>query len=133
MQQQGPMIGRTGGLVRRYCCVALLLCAAASIASPAHALEPGNAWTRSGPPLAANAFISPRAGSSGALAQLNGFAAGDIDHSGGGIFDEVRLGVLGFWQDNACEEQGAYVTGQILFDPFFPRFDNWFLNVLLRR
>jgi len=126
------MIAGKGDFVRRYCCVVFLLCAAAVVGSPARALDPLNAWTRSGPPLAANAFVSPRPGGSGAIAQLNGFPAGDTDHSGGGIFDEIRLGVLGFWQDNAGEEEGVYVTGQVLFDPFVPRFDNWFLNVLLR-
>jgi lipid A 3-O-deacylase len=54
------------------------------------------------------------------------------DFSHGGIFDEVRLGALVFWQNNASTEQGLYATGQVLFDPFVRRFDNWALNVLLR-
>lgn len=56
--------------------------------------------------------------------------AGDFSH--GGIFDEVRLGALAFWQDNATTEEGVYATGQILFDPFVRPFGNWALNVLLR-
>jgi opacity protein-like surface antigen len=54
------------------------------------------------------------------------------DFTHGGIFDEVRLGVLGFWQQNATSEEGVYLTGQLLFDPFLEPLDNWFLNVLAR-
>lgn len=52
--------------------------------------------------------------------------------SDGTIFDEVRLGVLGFWQQNAESEEGVYLTGQVLFDPFVRPFNNWILNFLLR-
>jgi opacity protein-like surface antigen len=55
---------------------------------------------------------------------------GDFSH--GGIFDEVRLGVFGFWQDNASSEEGVYAAGQVLFDPFLDPFNNWLLDALLR-
>lgn len=56
--------------------------------------------------------------------------AGDFSH--GGIFDEARIGVLGFWQENAESEEGVYVAGQVLFDPYLDPFNNWFANTLLR-
>lgn len=66
----------------------------------------------------------------GRASYLFGSRSSDFTH--GGIFDEVRLGVLGFWQDNASGEEGAYATAQILFDPFVDPFNNWMLDVLLR-
>ena len=50
----------------------------------------------------------------------------------GGIFDEVRAGVLGFWQNNAESEEGVYITSQVLFDPFVPPLDYRILSFLLR-
>jgi len=61
---------------------------------------------------------------------VGGRPVGDFGH--GGIFDEVRIGVLGFWQDNAESEEGVYIAGQVLFDPFVDPFNNWLLDVLLR-
>lgn len=74
------------------------------------------------------AFVSPTADAAGAPS----LALYDDSYAGGGILDEVRLGVLGFWQSNAKSEEGVYVTGQVLFDPFVPPLDNRILNVLLR-
>ena len=54
------------------------------------------------------------------------------DFTDGGIFSEARLGLLGFWQQNSSTEEGVYVTGQVLFDPFLQPFDNYFLNILAR-
>jgi hypothetical protein len=39
---------------------------------------------------------------------------------------------LAFWQENADSVEGAYVTGQVLFDSFVPAFSNWWANTLLR-
>lgn len=118
--------------MRRWRCVASVLLVAASI-SPTHARDHENAWSRAGAPLAADAFVGAGESDNEAVAQLNAFAAGEIeDYSGGGILDEVRLGVLTFWQDNGGSEEGIYATGQVLFDPFIGPFENRFLNVLLR-
>ena len=94
---------------------------------------PQSAWTKAGAPIAATgSFAAPPADlTGGAYDPLKSNALYE-DHSGGGIFDEVRLGVLGFWQNNAESVQGVYITGQVLFDPFVRPFNNPFLNVLLR-
>ncbi len=63
---------------------------------------------------------------------FNGHARYGDDFAHGGIFDEVRLGVFAFWQENASTEEGVYGTAQVLFDPFFGPMDNRILNVLLR-
>jgi lipid A 3-O-deacylase len=94
------------------------------------AAEPETAWRAAGAPLDATGSFVP--GLEDAAPAHESYALYDDDLSRGGIFSEVRLGVLAFWQDNASTEQGAYVTGQVLFDPFVPRFDKWYLNVLLR-
>jgi hypothetical protein len=103
-------------------------------ASAAFAAEPENAWARAGGPLAAlGSFVPPPPGTEVVIPDsFNSYALFEDDFSHGGIFDEVRLGVLGFWQENAESVEGVYVTGQVLFDPFFDRFDNWFLDILLR-
>jgi opacity protein-like surface antigen len=49
-----------------------------------------------------------------------------------GIFDEVRAGVLGFWQENADSEEGVYLTAQVLFDPMLWPTGNRFLDIVLR-
>jgi lipid A 3-O-deacylase len=107
---------------------------AALAVAAAHAAEPETAWTAAGAPLeATGSFVPPPPGTDDAVrAPLDSRALYDDDFRRGGILSEVRLGVLAFWQSNASTEQGAYVTGQVLFDPFVPRFDNWFLNVFLR-
>jgi hypothetical protein len=129
------MIGGSKGIfVRLLGSVPFLFVLAALFAAPAHALDPGgNAWTASNAPLQANAFVAPADGNAEAVAYLGGVSSEDPnDYSRGWIFDEVRLGVLTFWQDNSETEQGIYVTGQVLFDPFVPEFNNRFLNILLR-
>jgi hypothetical protein len=70
----------------------------------------------------------------GRLSYLHGGSQASYrdDFSDGGIFDEVRLGVLGFLQEDASSEEGVYVTGQVLLDPFLDPFSNWMLDVLLR-
>lgn len=110
----------------------LCVLAAAVFGSSAFAAEPAtSAWQKAGSPLAATgSFVPPPPGSEKTLENVYALLA--EDHSGGGILDEVRLGVLGFWQDNAESLDGVYVTGQVLFDPFVRPFDNWILNVLLR-
>jgi opacity protein-like surface antigen len=50
----------------------------------------------------------------------------------GGIFDEVRLGGFAFLPGDVASEDGVYVTGQVLLDPFVRPFDNWFLDSFLR-
>jgi len=118
--------------VRRSCCVVLVLSIAA-VAPPAQARDKESSWSRAGAPLPANAFVPPESRDNNAVAQLNAFAAGDVeDYSGGGILDEVRLGVLTFWQRNGESEEGIYATGQVLFDPFVGPFENRILNVVLR-
>ena len=104
--------------------------AAVLAAAPAVAAEPGSAWARAGAPFPAKGFFDPAVSpSSDAARALESYALFD---NGGGILDEVRLGVLAFWQTNADSEEGVYVTGQVLFDPFVAPFDNWILDILLR-
>lgn len=109
-------------------------CLAMAVAvAPATAEEADSAWSRSGGPLPALAFVAPGQEESPAIVQANSLASGGMDDAGrGGILSEVRLGVLGFWQQNSSSEDGVYLTGQILFDPFVQPFDNWILNTLLR-
>ena len=63
------------------------------------------------------------------------------DYGRGGIFDEVRLGGSAHlrghgsdWTANVPdEEQGAFIHGEVLFDPLWDRpSDNVFLDALLR-
>jgi hypothetical protein len=107
---------------------------AALVASAAFAAEPESGWSRAGVPLAATGSFVPPPPSLGydVSDPHKSYAIFEDDFSHGGIFDEVRLGVLGFWQENAESVEGVYVTAQVLFDPFFDRFDNWLLNILLR-
>ena len=107
--------------------------AAGLAGSAAFAAEPGSSWMSAGAPLrAAGSFVPPPPGTERAVADaLQSYALYGDDHSGGGVFDEVRLGVLGFWQNNSESVQGVYFTGQVLFDPVAGPFDNWILNVLL--
>jgi len=110
----------------------LIWLSAAAVASPALAFDPDGAWIHSGPPLAAGAFMAPGTMDEGGAAQANALASVDTGTGYGGIFSEVRLGVLGFFQQNATSEEGVYVTGQVLFNPFVAPFDNWVLDTLLR-
>ncbi len=107
---------------------------AALMVSSAMAAEPETAWEKAGEPLqATGAFVvPPPSGMALGAPDLDRAYARYEDHSAGGILSEVRLGVLGFWQDNSESEEGVYVSGQVLFDPFVRPFDNWFLNVFLR-
>jgi hypothetical protein len=103
------------------------------LASQTEAREKESAWSKAADPLPANAFTASENPGNEAVTQLNAFAAGDVeDYRGGGIFDEVRLGVLTFWQRNGESEEGIYATGQVLFDPFIGPFDNRILNIILR-
>lgn len=96
------------------------------------AVEPESAWSRAGVPVkAAGAFVPPPGTQQEVARALERYAVYD-DRGGGGILDEVRLGVLGFWQQNATSEEGVYVAGQVLFDPLFSPFSNRILDVLLR-
>jgi len=108
--------------------------AAALSASGAFAAAPMTAWQKAGGPVdATGSFVLPPPDVEGVdPATLDALALYEGDHSGGGILDEVRLGAMGFWQNNASSNQGIYVTGEVLFDPFVRPFDNWILNVLLR-
>jgi lipid A 3-O-deacylase len=55
------------------------------------------------------------------------------DYDRGGIFDEVRLGASAFvGGDGNFDEDGAFISGQVLFDPLLGRFDNAFADILLR-
>ena len=112
----------------------ICVAAAALVAPPALAFQPQNAWTRGGAPLAAHAFVAPYVASEEPVEATNEAFAQDTGYDNPGwIFDEVRLGGTTFWQrgDNG-PEGGLYVTGQVLFDPFVPPLDNFFLDVLLR-
>jgi hypothetical protein len=101
-------------------------------ASAASAVE--GAWTRAGEPLAASgSFVPPPPGMENVVPDsLKSLALYGDDYSRAGIFDEVRLGVLEFWQDNAETFEGVYFTGQLLFDPFVGPFNNRILDILLR-
>ena len=107
--------------------------AAGAMVSAASASEPEGAWRDSGAPLpATGAFVpSPPGQAADGPDPLQALASYH-ETGGAGIFDEVRLGVLGFWQDNSSSEEGVYVTAQVLFDPFLQPFDNIILDVLLR-
>lgn len=125
---------RQGEFVRMSIRFASVCLAAALVGSPALALNPGNAWTRGGAPLAANAYFAPPGVGQGATAAANEAPPAYAQAGNpGGILDEVRLGGTTFWQhgDNGSEG-GLYLTGQILFDPFVRSFDNRILDVLLR-
>lgn len=106
--------------------------AAALVSSAGDAAEL-SAWQRAAAPLpATGSFVPPPPELAADVPDAFESYALYEDYSGGGFFDEVRLGVLGFWQQNATSEEGVYVTGQVLFDPFLQPFDNWFVNILLR-
>lgn len=51
----------------------------------------------------------------------------------GGIFDEIRLGGSTFLKANVPEdEEGAFVNGQILFDPLWGSFGNYWYDAVFR-
>lgn len=103
------------------------------LGSPAFSAEAGSAWASAGAPLVATGSFTSPPGAKAVVADMPlSYALLEDNHAGGGIFDEVRLGVLEFWQDNSESVEGIYVTAQVLFDPFVDPFNNWFLNVLLR-
>ncbi len=114
--------------------IALIFLAASPVASAAFAVEPISAWTRAGPPLAATAYVAPAVEGDGALAQVNDLSAMGTGYSNPGwIFDEVRLGATTFWQrGDTGPEDGAFITGQVLFDPFIAPLSNRYLDILLR-
>ena len=115
--------------------IASICVAATFVASPAFAFSPDNAWTRAGAPLAANAYVAPVAEDedSATAAASYADASNTSAYNAGGIFDEVRLGATTFWQDNdGGTQDGVFVTGQVLFDPFVPPLDNRYLDILLR-
>ena len=118
--------------VRRGVCVAVS-CVAIAFASPALAFNPDNAWTRAGAPLAANAYAAPSLESRSPAGTADNAYASAGAYNPGWIFDEVRAGATTFWQggDNG-DEDGIYVTGQVLFDPFIPPLENRYLDILLR-
>jgi hypothetical protein len=119
----------------RMCSRVLLFClTAASVASTAGAADVVNAWNRAGAPIAASAFVSPRGAEAGGISQANALATSGIDgeFDRGGVLNEIRLGVLGFWQQNSSSEEGIYISGQVLFDPFVWPFENRILDALLR-
>ena len=103
------------------------------LATPVQAFQIDTSWSRSGVPVRASGYFDPApVPPEGALAQFDPVAPG-FEENGGGIFNEVRLGATAFWQENAGGTQdGVFVTGQVLFDPPFAPFQNWFLDVLLR-
>jgi lipid A 3-O-deacylase len=106
--------------------VASICVAVGFSASPALAFDPVNAWTSTGAPLAANAYVAPPLPSEVSAMDLN-------PHNPGGIFDELRLGATTFWQGgDTGPEGGVYLTGQVLFDPFIAPLDNRYLDILLR-
>jgi hypothetical protein len=109
--------------------LALLLAASAALAAKFE-----SAWERAGSPLAATgSFVPPPPGMEDVVPDsLKSLALYGDDYSRGGIFDEIRLGVLEFWQENAESVEGVYFTGQLFFDPFLAPFDNWLLDILLR-
>lgn len=114
--------------------VALISLAATLVAPPSFAFSGlDNAWTRAGDPLAADAYVAPAADNEGAAAAANNLAVMNAGFNPGWIFDEVRLGATTFWQRGETgTEDGAFVTGQILFDPFVAPLDNYYLDLLLR-
>lgn len=114
-------------------CVAVVTLAGAVLAASAGAFAADDtAWRLGTAPVeATGAFVVPAPDLAAAPDPLASLARYE-DHSGGGIFNEVRLGVLGFWQDNSDSEEGIYVTGQVLFDPFLDPFANRFVDILLR-
>jgi hypothetical protein len=113
--------------------IAALLVLAAFSAPQSGAVAADSAWSRAGSPVeATGSFLPPPPGIDVVPEKALDAYAQYEDFSRGGIFDEVRLGVLGFWQTNADSVEGVYVTGQVLFDPFVDPYDNWILNILLR-
>jgi len=106
--------------------IASICVAATFVATPAFAFSPDNAWTRAGVPLAGNAYVAPRA-------ESDVFAMDAGAYNSGGIFDARWLGATTFWQENdGGTQDGVFVTGQVLFDPFVAPLDNRFLDILLR-
>jgi hypothetical protein len=56
-----------------------------------------------------------------------------LDYDRGGIFDEVRIRASQSPSSNdEGTEDGLFVGGEVLFDPFLSPYENWFLNILLR-
>jgi len=102
-------------------------------ASQAVAFNPDNAWTRAGAPLAAGSYGTPAGANGGGPAQA--YAASPASAPAPGflsIFDEVRLGVTKFrHQGPEGKEDGAFITGEVLFKPVAGPFSNRFLDVLL--
>jgi hypothetical protein len=98
------------------------------------AFNPDNAWTRAGAPLPAGAYVAP-ASSSGVGAAVAVAAPPSANADAPGIlniFDEVRLGATTFrHQGPEGKEDGAFITGELLFKPVAGPFENRFLDVLL--
>lgn len=70
---------------------------------------------------------------SSTLATHDNVATDTRDYDRGGIFDEVRLGGSAFLGGHAdFQEDGAFVTAQVLFDPLLDHFDNALADVFLR-
>lgn len=60
-------------------------------------------------------------------------AAPAADHSGGGIVDEVRLGGSTFLKGSVPdEEDGVFISGEVLFDPFWAGSGQPLVDILLR-
>jgi len=107
--------------------------AATSVASPAIAFDPDNAWRRTGAPLASSAYVAPSPAINGALAQVDlSHPANDASAGLSSIFDEVRLGLTTFRPNSNGNEDGAFITGEVLFKPFVAPLGNRYLDVLLR-
>ena len=56
-----------------------------------------------------------------------------VDYNRGGLFDEVRLGGGVFVKSDVPDaEDGVFLGGEVLLDPFVARLENAFANVVLR-
>lgn len=112
--------------------IALVSIMALSAGSTALAFNPDNAWTQAGAPLPAGAYAAP-ASASVAATDAAPPSPAEADSPGLlSIFDEVRLGSTTFrHQGSEGKEDGAFITGELLFKPVAGPFQNRFLDVLL--
>jgi lipid A 3-O-deacylase len=125
--------GQGNDIVRHFARIASICIAALASVSQALAFNPDNAWTRAGTPLAAGPYASIAGANSGSGAPV--YAPPPADPVAPGlltIFDEVRLGATMFrHQGPEGKEDGAFITGEVLFKPVAGPFSNRFLDVLL--
>lgn len=128
------ILGQGKSVVLHLARIASIFIAALSSGSAALAFNPENAWTRGGAPLPAGAYLAPPPSGGVSAPEVVAAPAPAPTEAPGlfNIFDEVRLGATTFrHQGSEGKEDGAFITGEVLFKPVAGPFQNRFLDVLL--